>query len=236
MKNLYNIGIGILYLIGVSSCSTDNIDIYNGGNQVYFERVASQADSLTFSFAVYDEEITSSIVEIPIISTGNICNHDREIKFEIKKESSAIEGKDYTIEKVIIPAGKYKTTMKVTLFRQSELKEHEKIILFQMLPTSELNIDVDPKWTDYKLKINDILTKPTRWIYECQPYFGTYSDVKYKFIIDTLGIWDFPDSGDNAIPESQMYYYQDKMKSALAEWEKENGPMYDEKGNKVTFD
>lgn len=85
MKNLYNIGIGILYLIGVSSCSTDNIDIYNGGNQVYFERVASQADSLTFSFAVYDEEITSSIVEIPIISTGNICNHDREIKFEIKK-------------------------------------------------------------------------------------------------------------------------------------------------------
>ena len=236
MKNLYNICIGAFCLIGATSCSTDNIDIYNGGNQVYFERVPSQADSLTFSFAVYDEEITSSVIEIPIISTGKICNYDREVKFEIKKESSAIEGSDYSIEKVTIPAGEYKTTMKVTLFRKAELKEHEKIILFQMLPTSELNIDVDPNWTDYKLKINDILTKPTRWIYECQPYFGTYSDVKYKFIIDTLGIWDFPDSGENAIPKSQMYYYQDKMKSALAEWEKENGPMYDEKGNKVTFD
>lgn len=72
-------------------------------------------------------------------------------------------------------------------------------------------------------------------MYECQPYFGVYSQVKYRFIIDTLGIWDFPDSGENAIPRAQMYFYQDKMKSALAKWTQENGPMRDENGNVISF-
>ena len=101
----------------------------------------------------------------------------------------------------------------------------------------EVNLVVDTTWLDYKVKINDILTKPARWIYECQPYFGTYSKVKYRYIIDVLGIWDFPDSGENAIPKGQMLFYKDKMKSELARWEKENNKqMLDENNVHVDFD
>lgn len=218
------------------ACSTDKIETFNGGDQVYFERVSSTADSLTLSFAVLDKDIQNYTVEIPIVVTGAICNHQRKVNISVIPEgTTAMEGVDYTLEETMIPAGSYNTTLKVNVKRSAELSKEEKTIMFQILPSDELFTDVNPAWTDFKLKINDTLTKPARWIYDCQPYFGVYSDVKYRFIIDTLGIWDFPSTGDNAIPKAQMLYYQDKMKTALAEYEKDNGPMYDENGNQVSF-
>ena len=220
----------------MASCSVDEVETFNGGDQVYFERVSSTADSLTLSFAVLDKDIQDYTVEIPIVVTGAPCNHQRKVNVTVIPEgTTALEGVDYTLEETIIPADSYYTTLNVNVKRSPALSKEEKVIIFQILPSDELFTDVNPAWTDFKLKVNDKLTKPARWIYDCQPYFGTYSDVKYRFIIDTLGIWDFPGTGDNAISKAQMLYYQDKMKTALAEYEKENGPMYDESGNQVSF-
>ncbi len=236
MKHLFLSGLSLIAVLGLTDCTVDKLDTFSGGNQVYFERVSGTADSLTFSFAVLDDKTTSSTVEIPVIVTGNTCDHDRTVDITIVSEgTTAVEGTDYTLSPTVIPAGSYGTNLQVTVYRTPELTEQEKYILFQIIPNDELSTDVNPAWTDYKLIINDKLTEPARWIYDCYPYFGIYSEVKYRFIIDTLGMWDFPSSGENAIPKAQMLYYQDKMKTALAKYEQENGPLYDEDGNRISF-
>ena len=83
----------------------------------------------------------------------------------------------------MIPAGAFRTTLKVEINRTEAIAGEERYITFLIQPSEGLGIDVNPDWIDYKLKINDILTKPAWWIYDCQPYFGVYSDVKYRFII-----------------------------------------------------
>ena len=229
----------LLAVSALTGCSTDEIDTFNGGAQVYFERVAGSgtADSLTYSFAVQPAGLMTDIVEIPIVVTGEAAGYDRKVNIEVAPDlSTATEGDEYTLQPAIIPAGAFKGVLKVEVRRTPAISEKERHVTFRILPSEGLGIDVNPKWIDYKLKINDILTRPPRWVYECQPYFGVYSKIKYRFIIDTLGIWNFPDSGENAISRGQMYFYQDKMKSALMQWEKDNGgPMLDENGNKISF-
>lgn len=239
MKLKYTLFAGLCGIAALYSCSTDEIDTFSGGAQVYFERAAGSgtADSLTYSFAVQPAGLESDVVEIPIVVTGEATDYDRAVKVVVDASlSTAVEGSDYTLNPVVIPAGAFRTTLKVEINRTEAIAGEERYITFLIQPSEGLGIDVNPDWIDYKLKINDILTRPARWIYDCQPYFGVYSDVKYRFIIDTLGMWDFPSTGDNAIPKAQMLFYQDKMKSELAKWEKENGkPMLDEKGNKISF-
>lgn len=223
----------------LNGCTQEQIDDFNGGAQVHFGRVAGSgtADSLTYSFAVMDEAVSFDTVRIPIVVTGQKVPYDREVNVVVVAEkSTAVEGKDYVMGKTVIPAGMFEGSLKIRIDRREEQKEEERVVFLQILPTAELSTDVDTNWIDYKVKINDILTKPARWVYECQPYFGVYSKVKYLFIIETLGIWDFPDSGGNAIPKGQMSFYKDKMKTELARWEKENGrTMLDENGTAVKF-
>lgn len=239
MKLKYTLFAGICGIATLYSCSTDEIDTFSGGAQVYFERAAGSgtADSLTYSFAVQAADLESDVIEIPIVVTGKATEYDRNVKVVVDASlSTAVEGKEYAISPVVIPAGAFKTALKVQINRTEAIAEKERYVTFLILPSEGLGTDVNPGWIDYKLKINDILTQPARWIYDCLPYFGVYSQVKYRFIIDTLGIWDFPSSGDNAIPKAQMLFYKDKMKSELAKWEKANGgPMLDERGNKISF-
>lgn len=238
-ENRFSIYIAITAaLASMTGCSVDEIDTFSGGSQVYFERVAGSgtADSLTYSFAVQPLDLMTDMVEIPIVVTGNAVDYDRKVNIEIDRAATtATEGVEYNITPTMIPAGEFGTKLRVEIHRTPAIAEEERCVVMRLLPSDGLNIDVNPGWVDYKLKINDILTRPARWVYECQPYFGVYSAVKYRFIIDTLGMWDFPDSGENAISRGQMYYYQDKMKSALRQWEAVNGPMLDEKGNKISF-
>ena len=87
----------------------------------------------------------------------------------------------------------------------------------------------------HRFKINDILTRPDNWDTYIRRYFGEYGPVKYQFIIDHLGRYDFRETGDDPVSKAEMAYYKDKLRTYLIEYEKENGPLY-EKGNvKVTF-
>ena len=232
--------LGLLMLVAVIGCSEQDDFDYTGGAQVYFKRVAGSgtADSVTYSFAVRDNDLEMDVIEVPLVVTGKGVDYDREVNLVVVDEkTTAVKDVDYVMEKVVFTAGAVETVLKVRVNRTEGLKQEERAIFLQILPTEGLGVDVDTTWVDYKIKIHDILTKPARWIYECQPYFGTYSKVKYRYIIDVLGIWDFPDSGDNAIPKGQMLFYKDKMKSELAKWEKENNKqMLDENNVHVDFD
>ena len=166
--------LGLLMLVAVIGCSEQDDFDYTGGAQVYFKRVAGSgtADSVTYSFAVRDNDLEMDVIEIPLVVTGKGVDYDREVNLVVVDEkTTAVKDVDYVMEKVVFTAGAVETVLKVRVNRTEGLKQEERAIFLQILPTEGLGVDVDTTWVDYKIKINDILTKPARWIYECQPYF-----------------------------------------------------------------
>ena len=69
----YTISAAICAMAALTGCSTDEIDTFSGGAQVYFERAAGSgtADSLTYSFAVQPADLMVDIVEIPKIGRAS---------------------------------------------------------------------------------------------------------------------------------------------------------------------
>jgi len=75
------------------------------------------------------------------------------------------------------------------------------------------------------------------WELILETYFGEPSLVKYQFIIDVLGISEFPTTGENKYEAGELYYFQDELRVALVKYNNEHKdkPLTDENGNKVSF-
>lgn len=234
MKNLYYIILSII-VVFTTSCEEKPDYPFSGGAQIYFDRSGGMGlcDSLVYSFAVRDNSTTEATLEIPVIVTGNVTDYDREINMEIV-DTSTLE-KNYTIGDIILPANKSKCIITINVKRTEDLKKCDRVIEFTLLPNKYFQTKMDTLWWDYKVKFNDILSKPDRWVYDYQPTFGAYSKVKYKFIIDVTDRWNFSKTGEDAVTDGELSYYLDKCKSALAKHKEEHGDLIDENGIKVTF-
>ena len=83
------------------------------------------------------------------------------------------------------------------------------------------------------IKWNDILGKPKNWDTELIEFFGAYSLIKYRFIIDTIGFGEFGGS----MSWSELMNYKIRMKSALDAYNAAHPdqPLTDENGQLVEF-
>lgn len=239
MKNIFY-GIGVLLaLLTLFSCEKEEKFDYVGGNQVYF---ATTADSSTYSFAIQSSTVNEDVALIPIAVSGIAADIDREIKIEvIQQGTTAREGEEfvsgghYHLGKTILKKGEIETNIPVTVFRQKDIDGGEVVVRLRIVPDENFLGNMGESFLVHQFKINDILTKPDNWDSYIRRYFGEYGPVKYQFIIDHLGRYDFRATGDDPVSKAEMAYYKDKLRTYLIEYEKENGPLY-EKGNvKVTF-
>ena len=82
--------LGLLMLVAVIGCSEQDDFDYTGGAQVYFKRVAGSgtADSVTYSFAVRDNDLEMDVIEIPLVVTGKGVDYDREVNLVVVDEKT----------------------------------------------------------------------------------------------------------------------------------------------------
>lgn len=76
---------------------------------MYFKRVAGSgtADSVTYSFAVRDNDLEMDVIEIPLVVTGKGVDYDREVNLVVVDEkTTAVKDVDYVMEKVVFTAGR----------------------------------------------------------------------------------------------------------------------------------
>ncbi|RYY60160.1 MAG: DUF4843 domain-containing protein, partial [Chitinophagaceae bacterium] len=128
----------------------------------------------------------------------------------------------------------------VIIKRSAELKSQEFRLQLQVIESKDFKPGVPNSAVagsfagaslQYLVKINDFLTKPSNWDSRLATFFGTYSQVKYKFVIDVTGIVEFSYGfAGAAIAYSEMQYYQALCKRKLAEYVAVNGPLIDEAG------
>lgn len=237
MKKIYlNL---LLIMCLLLSCEKDEKFDYVGGNQIYF---AASADSSIYSFAIQKSDVKEDMAYIPVAVAGKAAGKDREIQIEvIREQTTAKEGTDYAsgahfhLEKTILKQGEIETVIPVKVFRQADIDGGEVVVGLRIVPDENFLGDMGDEFLVHKFKINDILTKPDNWDSYIRRYFGEYGPVKYQFIIDMLGRYDFRADGEDPVSKAEMAYYKDKLKTYLIEYEAENGPLYEEGNVKVTF-
>lgn len=227
MKNTYIFLIGIV-LIFLSSCNKSEIDTFAKASSDEFINIIGEDTELSFDLlpeTTYDIDIVARL-------SGFATNSDRKIDIAVSDATTAIEGKHYTLSECIIPADKVEGICKLTLMADTALLEGDSLIL-------ELEVQQSGKLlpgVDTKLRYKIVAGLPNDWPDWMYLYFfGSYSKVKYKFLIGLYGSVEAVGAvvtWDNFWHTADYKFYLTK---ALEEYEKEHGePLRDENGNVVT--
>ena len=211
---------------------------YSGENMIHFyERymylgyVESRTEKLIYSFAVKPSSLVEDNVNVNLRLQGRISNNDRVVKVGYVPDSTtAIEGIHFRLNEGLIKAGEYEGTVPVTVIRTPEMKNQSFRIKLKFLKNEWFDIGVAED-SYITLEISDILTQPTNWP---QWYgFGTYSENKYRFVIEILGITDFPVANryqtepiEGIYTAAELFAFAYQLQKSYEEYRKINGPIY----------
>ena len=189
-------------------------------------------DSLNFSFATFPNSVQEQEMQMTLYVMGEAAATDRTAKLEVDAGRTTASETQYVFpETVIIPKGKLEAPFTVTLKRTEDLASQTVSLYFKVVENNDFNVGVAEQ-NHFSMKWNDILGKPKNWDTELKEFFGEYSLVKYRFIIDTIGFGEF----GNGMTWSELKNYQIVMRTALDEYNATpSGPLKDENGQLVEF-
>lgn len=235
-----------VFLLWLTSCSKSELTAYEqpGSIYIYKQMYGTTNDSITSSFAIKSAGLQVDTVFVPVRIMGNAVHKDRVVKLEAWADSStAVEGVDYVFLPYVVPADSFTAKLPVVIKRTAEQKTKELRLMLRVVASADFlpgavgntSGSIPGATLKYLIKINDFLTKPSNWDSFLVYYFGTYSQVKYKLVIDATGRFEFLTSGDNAVSTASMIFYALQAQQLQAEYEANNGPLLDENGNAITF-
>ena len=225
----------LLVVIGMfAACENDKF-YYQDEARVRIEgpyEWAVGTDSLNFSFAVYPSSVQEQEMKMILYVMGEAASTDRTAKLEVDASRTTASAAQYILpETVTVPAGKLEVPFIITLKRSEDLTSQTVSLYLRVAESNDFKIGVVEQ-NHFCLKWNDILGKPKNWDTELTEFFGEYSYVKYRFIIDTIGFGEF----GNGMTWSELMNYQILMKTALDEYNASPaGPLKDENGQLVEF-
>lgn len=237
----------LLPVLLLASCEKAELVKYEEPAMIYFYKdyfnVSQMNDSTRYSFAVKPASLMSDTVRIPLRIMGAAATADREVKIEpVADSSTAIAGQHYEILPVKIKANEFTTNVHLVVKRTPDLATSEVNLMLEIKESADFRPGIPNTAPSnphaggnlkYKVKINDILSQPSNWNM-LQTFFGTYSKVKYLFIIQCTGLSTF-NYGPGGLSYAEMNFYNDKCKTDLAQYVLDNGPLLDENGVAVTF-
>lgn len=220
----------------------------NSALQIWFGSSSSIQDSLTFNYA-YSLATTDS-VQFNARLTGYPLNQD--IPFELEAIDGDLQTVKYHFPKYVLKAGQ--TEMKASIYfdklhNEDIFKDKPGRITFRLKSSSLLNAG-SKEMSSLKVSLRNSISKPDNW--DTAPlyyralsyYFGSYSAVKYKFVMQVIGLTYFTiyvisnstTEGDPyGVSSSDMTNYIKECKIALDRYNLENGPLLDENNLPVVF-
>lgn len=243
-KTILNISASLLTLalpLLLGSCSKQEIPSW--GSTDYARIVGPSVwtlntDSMEYSFASSPATVTSFTVEAEVWVEGANAEYDRTIYISIDDATNAPSSSYSLPPSVVIPAGEGRASLPIELKRVSELAS-SKYTLKVSIDDSRSDIQTGVSaWHSLTIKFSDILSKPKNWD-DLSEFFGaTYSDTKYRFIIDTLGFGEFTYLETNGMSWGEMWNYRLILVGALDEYNAAHpgNPLTDENGSIVSFD
>ena len=228
-----------LLLLLLACEQNEPMDFAGKGDVYFFEQTRNTAGYMqqvhekNFSFAVLPDDVTRAEERVSVQLLGNTADRDRRFIARVVPDSStAVEGTHYRLVDGVLPAGATATYLPVNLLRAPDLKNAAVKLYLEIVPSADLGVGVD-RGVFFTLHVADMLMKPSWWdMYIDYQYFGTYCDNKYKFIIETLGIHDFPATSGRYAPQEgyytppRMHGFRYAVKTAYEEYRRTNPPIW----------
>lgn len=250
MKTVNKItGLLALLLFFLTACEKD-IASYNNDPRVYFferntDLTQSRITFKSFSFLKLPAEVTQDTFLIRVKIMGETAPYDRIVRGQaIADSSTAIAGQHYDFIDGIIPADSITGYLPVVLYRTADIADSAVTLNLRIAPTKDFKTGVTED-NFFTLTWSDNVIKPSNWdgFISLSTYFGTYSAVKYRFIISVTGIEQFPLQQSGRVPPKDgeftaaaMTDIKARLKDALKAYNDSNDPdLTDESGQLVTF-
>lgn len=244
----YKLKLMLVAVIGLlAACKKSELTKFYEADNVYIYKDAfnTSRDSILYSFAIRPASLTADTVKVPLRIMGTAKDRDRQVNVKVLTDSStAKQDQDFVILPTVIKAGEYTGNVVVVIKRTAAMKTAELRLMIEIgestdfkpgVPNSQPESPRAGGSTKILIKLNDYLTKPTNWDSFLTFFFGSYSQVKYAFVINTTGRSEFLTSGTDPVSNSQMSYYKVLCRTELADYKAVNGPLIDEFGLEVSF-
>lgn len=255
MKKLLTI---IIFSFIAFSCKKDelvkyseNPIIYLNLNKVQFygPRPGSFAGKLMVNVGYRPGNIVTDTIRMPVYTSGLAASENRPYIFSrITEAGQAVENTDFEFlnQQFLIAAGRYDSIITIVAFRTPALmgKSTGFGYTLQANENFDLGIQADTasfasnsatntmRQSGLRIVIADIVEKPANWDTFIANYFGVYSEVKYRFIIDALKVSLFPNNTSGGTMRSN----RTKLRTALTTYNATHPePLKDENGQLVTF-
>lgn len=240
----------------ICACTKEEVNTYDTSRTALNIWVGTEAgavyESVTYNYSYAYEE--GSITFYAQLS-GMPADHDRTFRLKPFGGDSALMANTIRTEDYVLPAGAVSGTYQVHFNTQlltdpNLFADKDGSIGFRLAENPDFAIGTE-NHQQFKVILKNYLAKPDNWDNANFPriplsrYFGTYSRVKYQFMIEVLGLIDFEinyntqtayDEATNTISSVYAVYLQQVMQRALNEYnESHETPLTDEFGLPVTF-
>jgi hypothetical protein len=256
-KGTAAIRIGLLGIVALLLACQDEYNLYDRKNafvqfgpeqdKIYKSSFDLADTAKSFTFVYLNSSVVQDTVYFDLYALGGPSEVDR--KFAIKQvqvpgSANAEPGKQYVAfddpsvsELYQIKAGEVHLRMPVIMLRDESLTT-ETYVLGMELEDNENFLIGDPNLIWRKLYFSDQLIKPSYWnIFETY-FFGKYSKVKHRFMIDETGQrWD--DDFFIQIYKDYSYaiFWRTTLNARLTDYNNAhpNDPLRDENGELISF-
>lgn len=198
---------------------------------------SSERDSVNHTFALSPNTTTSDTVTLRFRIMGFPKDFDRQIALKLTENSTAKDGYHFKINNLFIPANTSDGTADLIFFRKAGLKDSTVFAELNIAENDFFKVGYEDFDSNskldrltYRFTITDKLAMPSNWPTLWLSMFGEYSDTKIVFLSQLMNYtaWNvsflYPQDRSNMINKARIGIY---------EYEKVNGPMIDENGNRV---
>lgn len=229
--------LGLLCMLCVS-CSSDEDFFYQDEPRVRLvgEKMwAAGTDSVTFSFVAYPADTVQKTIYVDAQIMGNVADRDRTVNIAVDQTLTTALASQYTVPATVtVPAGQAKGTFPVVLKRDASLETKGVRLCLKVAESGDFKPGVNEE-NHITFIWNDILSKPNNWE-ELEPFFGTYSNVKYRFMLANLRADDGTLSAET-MTWAKLNSLKIRFQNALDAYNAAHpgNPLTDEYGNLVTF-
>ena len=221
----------------LASCAQDEDFFYQDQPRVRLvgENIwAVGTDSVTFSFVAYASDVTEQEIKVDAQIMGDVAQRDRTVNLIVVADKTTADASQYTVpSQVTIPSGAAKATFPVVLKRDASLQTKSVRLYLKVADSADFLTGVNEE-NHIVFIWNDVLSKPNNWP-DLEPFFGTYSDTKYRFMLtNSGGLGEF---STDTMTWAQLTSLRIRFQNALNAYNDAHlgNPMTDENGQLVTF-
>lgn len=224
-------------MLSLASCSDDDF-LYQDVARVRIAgpyNYAAGTDSLNFSFSTYPSETTEMTMNVDVYVMGPVADHDRKASVAVDETKTTATADMYTVPaSVTIAAGQNHAVLPVTLKRTSVLADKQVRLYLKTVATDDFAVGVNEQ-NHFTMIWTDKVIKPANWDSSLKEFFGTFSEVKYRFMFSHAdGLTEFD---TDTMTWAMLQSYRIKFQNALNDYNTAHpgSPLTDENGQLVTF-